>query len=86
MKTRIAMLVLAMGMCWGLADRATTRALAMPQDDKTQSGDKMKDEKKDEKMEKMKEKRSKLHKIENKNKKEKMEKKQKEEKKEEPKS
>jgi len=83
MKSRIAMLVLAMGMCWGLADLATTRALAMRQDDKMQSGDKMQDEKKDEKMEKMKEKRSKIHKIA---KKEKKERKEREVKKEEPKS
>jgi len=45
MKRQIAMLVLAVGMCWGLASRATTVSLALPQDDKMQSGDKMKDEK-----------------------------------------
>ena len=71
MKKGIAMLALAMGLCWGFANRATTLALTMPQDDKMQSGDKMKDEKmKDDKMagDKMGKKKSKMHKKDKMNK------------------
>jgi pentapeptide MXKDX repeat protein len=65
MTKRIAILVMAMAICMGLANRVTTVALAQPQDDKMQSGDKMKDEKmKDDKMagDKMGKKKSKNHK------------------------
>ena len=51
MTKRIGILVMAMGMSLGLANRVTTIALAQPQDDKMQSDDKMKDDKmKDDKM------------------------------------
>jgi len=81
MKRRIAMLVLVMGMCWGLADRATTQALAMPQDDKMQSGDKMKDDKMA--GDKMAKKKSKMHKKDKMNK---MDKKESKDKMDQPKS
>ena len=45
MKKRIAVLVLAMGMCLGLATRVTNVSLAQPRDDKMQDQDKMKDNK-----------------------------------------
>jgi pentapeptide MXKDX repeat protein len=66
MTKRIAILVMAMGMCLGLANRVTTIALAQPQDDKM-ANDKMKDDKmKDEKMagDKMGQKKSKKQKKE----------------------
>ncbi len=44
MTKRIATLVMAMGMCMGLANSVTTVALAQSQDE-TQSDDKMKDDK-----------------------------------------
>jgi pentapeptide MXKDX repeat protein len=51
MTKRIAILVMAIGMSLGLANRVTTIALARPQDDKMQSDDKMKNDKmKDDKM------------------------------------
>ena len=51
MTKRIAILVIAMGMSIGLANRVTTIALAQPQDDKMQSDGNMKDDKmKDDKM------------------------------------
>ena len=51
MRKRIAVVVLAVGMCGGLATGLTMEAMSAPQDDKMQSHDKMKDEKmKDEKM------------------------------------
>ena len=45
MTKRIAILVMAMGMSMGLANRLTTVALAQPQDEKMQSDEKMKDDK-----------------------------------------
>jgi pentapeptide MXKDX repeat protein len=45
MTKRIAILVMAMGMSMGLANRVTTIALAQSQDGKMQSDDKMKDDK-----------------------------------------
>jgi len=55
MTKRIAILVMAMGMSLGLANRVTKVGLAQPQDDKMQSDDKMKDDKmKDDKMEEQK--------------------------------
>jgi hypothetical protein len=65
MNKRIAILVMAMGMCMGLVNRVTPIALAQPQDEKTQSDGKMKDDKmKDDKMagDKMGKKKSKKHK------------------------
>jgi hypothetical protein len=51
MTKRMAILVMAMGMSMGLANRVTTIALAQSQDEKMQSDDKMKDDKmKDDKM------------------------------------
>jgi hypothetical protein len=45
MTKRIAILVMAMGMSVGLANRVTTISLAQSQDEKMQSDDKMKDDK-----------------------------------------
>ena len=45
MKKRLAILVLMMGMCMGLASQLTTTSIARPQDDKMQGQDKMNDNK-----------------------------------------
>ncbi|HYK90118.1 MAG TPA: hypothetical protein VE398_15190 [Acidobacteriota bacterium] len=69
MRKQIAALVLAAGMCLGLASRLTVAAMPAPQDDKMQSQDKMKDEKmKDSKMtgDKMKDEKMKKDKMEDK--------------------
>lgn len=71
MKRSVALLLLAMGLCWGLANRSTTFALTGPQDDKMQSGDKMKDDKMA--ADKMAKKKSKMHKKDKMNKMEKKE-------------